>query len=78
MGKAMLEALERGNLFVIPLDDQRQWYRYHHLFADVLQARLIEEQSDRVSAAPSAGERLVRAKRSAGRGHPACADRQRL
>ena len=60
-GKAMLETLERGNLFVIPLDDQRQWYRYHHLFAEVLQAHLREEQPDRVSDAPSAGERLVRA-----------------
>jgi LuxR family maltose regulon positive regulatory protein len=43
-GKAMLDALERGNLFVIPLDDKRQWYRYHHLFAEVLQTRLMEEQ----------------------------------
>ena len=49
-GKAMLETLERGNLFVIPLDDQRQWYRYHHLFADVLQAHLMEAQPDRVSS----------------------------
>jgi ATP/maltotriose-dependent transcriptional regulator MalT len=48
-GKGMLEALERGNLFVIPLDDQRQWYRYHHLFAEVLQAHLWEAQPDRVS-----------------------------
>ena len=48
-GRGMLEALERGNLFVIPLDDQRQWYRYHHLFAEVLQARLREAQPDRVS-----------------------------
>ena len=47
-GKAMLEALERGNLFVVPLDDKRRWYRYHQLFADVLQARLMEEQPDRV------------------------------
>ena len=47
-GKAMLEALERGNLFLVPLDDRRQWYRYHHLFADVLQARLLDEQPDRV------------------------------
>src|SRR5439155_15139626 len=39
-GTAMLEALDHGNLFMIPLDNQRQWYRYHHLFADVLQARL--------------------------------------
>ena len=48
-GKGMLETLERGNLFVVPLDDQRQWYRYHHLFADVLQVHLIEVQPDRVS-----------------------------
>jgi LuxR family maltose regulon positive regulatory protein len=32
----MLEALERNNLFLIPLDDERHWYRYHHLFADTL------------------------------------------
>jgi LuxR family transcriptional regulator, maltose regulon positive regulatory protein len=36
----MLEQLERENLFVVPLDDSRQWYRYHHLFADVLRHRL--------------------------------------
>jgi LuxR family maltose regulon positive regulatory protein len=45
-GKAMLEQLDRGNLFVVPLDDRREWYRYHHLFADVLLARLMDEQSD--------------------------------
>ena len=45
-GKAMLEQLDRGNLFLVPLDDRRQWYRYHHLFADVLLARLMDEQSD--------------------------------
>ena len=44
--RATLEALERGNLFLVPLDDRRQWYRYHHLFADVLQARLLDEQAD--------------------------------
>jgi LuxR family maltose regulon positive regulatory protein len=44
----MLEALERANLFLVPLDDRRHWYRYHHLFADVLQARLLAEQPDRV------------------------------
>ncbi len=43
-GKSMLEILERGNLFIIPLDDKREWYRYHHLFADVLHARAMEEQ----------------------------------
>ncbi len=41
--------LERSNLFVIPLDDMRQWYRYHHLFAEVLQAHLREAQPERVS-----------------------------
>ncbi len=48
-GTGMLGALERGNLFVVPLDDKRQWYRYHHLFADVLQAHAMEEQPDQVS-----------------------------
>ena len=48
--KEMLEVLERSNLFLIPLDDQRQWYRYHHLFADVLQAHLAEAQPDQVSS----------------------------
>ena len=43
-GRAMLESLERQNLFVIPLDDHRRWYRYHHLFADVLHARLLDER----------------------------------
>jgi LuxR family maltose regulon positive regulatory protein len=47
-GRAMLAALERGNLFLVPLDDRRRWYRYHHLFADVLQARLLDEQPGRV------------------------------
>src|SRR5579863_8821985 len=47
-GKAMLEALDRGNLFLVPLDDRRQWYRYHSLFADVLQARLLDEQPGQV------------------------------
>ena len=47
-GKAKLAALERGNLFLVPLDDRRQWYRYHQLFADVLHARLRDEQPDDV------------------------------
>ncbi len=48
-GKEMLDILERSNLFLIPLDDKRQWYRYHHLFAEVLQAHLMEAQPDRVA-----------------------------
>jgi LuxR family transcriptional regulator, maltose regulon positive regulatory protein len=47
-GKEMLKALERDNLFVIPLDDQRQWYRYHHLFADVLLEHLMGTQPEKV------------------------------
>ena len=47
-GKAMLEALDRGNLFLVSLDDRRRWYRYHHLFADALQARLLDEQPGQV------------------------------
>jgi LuxR family maltose regulon positive regulatory protein len=49
-GKAMLETLEHGNLFVVPLDDVREWYRYHRLFADVLQAHLIDSRPDDVAA----------------------------
>jgi LuxR family transcriptional regulator, maltose regulon positive regulatory protein len=45
-GKARLETLQRGNYFIIPLDDKRYWYRYHHLFADVLHMYLITEQPD--------------------------------
>ena len=48
-GGVMLEALERANLFLVALDDQRVWYRYHHLFADVLTARLLAEQPSRVA-----------------------------
>ncbi len=47
-GRQTLEILERGNLFVVPIDDQRQWYRYHHLFADALRARLLAQHPDRV------------------------------
>lgn len=39
-GQEMLERLERRNLFVVPLDDDRTWYRYHHLFADLLRTQL--------------------------------------
>ncbi|TCO13147.1 LuxR family maltose regulon positive regulatory protein [Kribbella steppae] len=45
-GKAMLERLDRANLFLVPLDDQRRWYRYHHLFGDVLRSHLLDERGD--------------------------------
>lgn len=46
--RATLEELERSNLFVVALDDRRTWYRYHHLFGDVLRARLLDDHPDRV------------------------------
>jgi LuxR family maltose regulon positive regulatory protein len=46
--KVRLETLQRGNFFIIPLDDKRHWYRYHHLFADVLRMHLMTEQPDLV------------------------------
>ena len=49
-GSTQLEALQRGNFFVIPLDDKRQWYRYHHLFAEVLHTYLMAEQPDLAGA----------------------------
>jgi len=49
-GRATLGTLERANLFLVPLDDRRRWYRYHHLFADVLRAHLLGEQPDNVPA----------------------------
>ncbi|MEM1254991.1 MAG: LuxR C-terminal-related transcriptional regulator [Cyanobacteria bacterium P01_H01_bin.21] len=48
-GQKKLEMLERSNLFVVSLDNQRRWYRYHHLFADVLQTYLQAENPDLVS-----------------------------
>jgi len=43
-GQATLEMLEHSNLFIIRLDSERQWYRYHHLFADLLRQRLYQMQ----------------------------------
>ncbi|CAA9291859.1 MAG: Transcriptional activator of maltose regulon, MalT [uncultured Chloroflexia bacterium] len=46
----MLEELERGNLFIVPLDEERRWYRYHHLFAQVLRERLASGASQEAVA----------------------------
>src|SRR5580693_4395444 len=46
--QAVLEAIERAGLFLVPLDEVRGWWRYHHLFADLLRARLQAEQPGRV------------------------------
>jgi LuxR family transcriptional regulator, maltose regulon positive regulatory protein len=45
-GQEMLESLERANLFTIPLDEERRWYRYHHLFSEFLRERLHRTQPD--------------------------------
>ena len=45
-GQATLESIERANLFIVPLDDERRWYRYHRLFADLLRQRLRRTQAD--------------------------------
>jgi LuxR family maltose regulon positive regulatory protein len=48
-GQTTLEMLEHANLFFVPLDDKRRWYRYHHLFADLLRQRLNQIQPEQVS-----------------------------
>ena len=47
--QAMLERVERANLFLVPLDEVRGWWRYHHLFADLLRARLQQQRPGRVA-----------------------------
>jgi LuxR family maltose regulon positive regulatory protein len=44
-GQATLEYLERANLFIVPLDNERRWYRYHHLFGDLLRRRMEQKLS---------------------------------
>jgi LuxR family maltose regulon positive regulatory protein len=45
----VLDYIERANLFLIPLDDHREWYRYHHLFADFLNQKLREIEPERIN-----------------------------
>ena len=45
-GHVTLERLEKANLFLVPMDDERRWYRYHRLFADLLRARMQQERPD--------------------------------
>ena len=59
-GQAMLEQVERAGLFLVPLDEVRGWWRYHHLFADLLRARLQQQQPDRVAGAAPGRRHLVR------------------
>jgi LuxR family maltose regulon positive regulatory protein len=60
-GQSTLEYLERSNLFLIPLDDERRWYRYHHLFAAVLRQRLQCRTAMTGGEEPSAAELHIRA-----------------
>lgn len=46
--QVMLESLDRANLFLVSLDEERNWYRYHHLFAELLRSRLSISQTDLV------------------------------
>jgi LuxR family transcriptional regulator, maltose regulon positive regulatory protein len=46
----VLEQLERANLFLIPLDDERYWYRYHHLFGEMLRHRLLRHEPQLAAA----------------------------
>jgi len=48
-GQETLEYLERANLFIISLDNERHWYRYHHLFAELLQNRLVRAYPDKIA-----------------------------
>jgi LuxR family maltose regulon positive regulatory protein len=49
-GQETLEYLERANLFIVPLDSERRWYRYHHLFGDLLHQRLAQSLAPRAIA----------------------------
>ena len=48
-GQQVLETLDRANLFIVPLDNERGWYRYHHLFADLLRQRLRHNHPEKIS-----------------------------
>ncbi|MBE2197414.1 MAG: LuxR family transcriptional regulator [Anaerolinea sp.] len=52
-GQETLEYLERANLFIVPLDNERRWYRYHHLFADLLRQRLYQNMAPATGGAAS-------------------------
>jgi LuxR family maltose regulon positive regulatory protein len=47
--QAILEELEAANLFIVPLDNERRWYRFHHLFAELLRQRLGQQGPERVA-----------------------------
>lgn len=60
-GQQILEYLDRANLFIVPLDNERRWYRYHHLFADLLRQRLLQDTAFSSDAEMNASELHSRA-----------------
>ncbi len=55
----IIDILERENLFVVPLDDTRQWFRYHHLFAEMLRGELSRAEPEIVPALHERAGRLA-------------------
>ncbi len=70
-GERMLQELEEANAFVVALDAARSWFRYHHLFADLLQLELRRTAPGEVTALHAAAARVVRGARVPGGGDPA-------
>ena len=64
-----LEPLESRNLLVVPLDRRREWYRYHHLFRELLHAELTRREPELVARLHSSSGAVVRGERHAGGGH---------
>jgi hypothetical protein len=77
-GKARLESLQWGNLFLLPLDDKRDLYRYHHLFADILRIHLMAEQPDRIESLHSRASEWYEKKRLGKRCGSSCPSCQRF
>ena len=63
-----LEELARSNAFIVSLDDHREWYRYHHLFSDLLRAELKRRHPELIPVYLGRAAALVRAARIAWRG----------
>ena len=77
-GAESLAEIERANLFLVPLDGRRQWYRYHHLFGGLLQAELASRDPDLVPVLHRARVRLAPRARHGHRGRSPCDSRRRL
>ncbi|MBA3388145.1 MAG: LuxR family transcriptional regulator, partial [Rubrobacter sp.] len=60
-GQETLEYLEHANLFIVPLDEERRWYRYHHLFAELLRQRLHQSVESKGDAKSNVAELHIRA-----------------